>query len=53
MVKGQADAMILRLLAQILIKTHAGKVWGAQEAEILKLTREAEELARARERDIE
>ena len=36
-------ALVLRLLAQILIKVHAGACWGAGEDEVLALVTEAGE----------
>ena len=49
-VKGERDALILRLLAQILIKLHCGRAWGLDEQGVVGLTQEAEAMAKARER---
>ena len=47
MSRGERDALILRLLSQILIKLHAGRQWGLDEAGVLALTKEAESVAEA------
>lgn len=49
-IKGERDALILRLLSQVLIKLHSGRQWGLDEAGVLSLTKEAEAMAKARER---
>ena len=41
----QWRALVLRLCAQILIKVHAGPQWGVDESEVLRLTRQAHDLA--------
>ena len=46
-IEGERDALILRLLSQILIKLHAGREWGLDEAGVLALTKEAESMAEA------
>jgi hypothetical protein len=38
--------LVLRLLAQILIKTHAGKVWGENENGVLRITNDADDLCK-------
>lgn len=50
MIRDEYRALVLRLLAQILIKLHAGPQWGADETTVLGLTTEAENLAKAVER---
>ncbi len=46
-IEGERDALILRLLSHILIKLHAGREWGLDEAGVLALTKEAESMAEA------
>lgn len=54
MTKGvkQCCSMILKLLAQILIKIHAGPSWGMSEKEVLSLVREAHKLSEDIERGL-
>jgi len=48
----QCCSMILKLLAQILIKIHAGPSWGMSEKEVLSLVREAHKLSEDIERGL-
>ena len=50
MIKGEASALALRLLVQILVKIHGGARCGRLDAEILDLASEAEVMAQALER---
>jgi hypothetical protein len=48
--QSEALAVAMRMLAQILIKVQAGPQWGADEAEVMRLTRVAESHAKILER---
>ena len=50
MIKDEYRALVLRLLAQILLKLQVGPQWGLNEAGVTKLTIDAESLAKAIER---
>ena len=43
----KAMALMLRLIAQVLVKLHAGKAFGETERGVMELTRQAYEVAEA------
>ena len=46
-----AERLILRMLAQLLIKVHAGTDWGEGDAGVSALVKQALVLAEAEEKD--